>query len=45
VGAIVIAPVFYGVLGAIGGLIMAFLYNIVARMAGGIEVQLEPKTA
>jgi len=43
VGAIVILPVFYGVLGGISGLIIAFIYNLVARVAGGVEVELTPK--
>jgi len=43
VGAIVILPVFYGVLGAIGGLLLALFYNLVARLVGGIELELVPK--
>jgi len=31
-------PIFYGILGFIGALISAFLYNIAAKFAGGIEV-------
>ena len=38
VGAIVILPIFYGVLGFIGSLIMAWLFNVAAGMVGGIEV-------
>jgi hypothetical protein len=38
VGAIVILPIFYGVLGFIGSLIMAALFNVAAGMVGGIEV-------
>jgi len=37
-GAIIIMPIFYGILGFIGALISAFLYNIAAKFAGGIEV-------
>lgn len=42
VGAIVLLPVFYGVLGVVFGALSAWLYNVFAGMVGGIEVQLEP---
>ncbi|MEO5763005.1 MAG: hypothetical protein ABIR28_11905 [Vicinamibacteria bacterium] len=38
--AIVIAPICYGILGFIGGLIAAALYNLVAKFSGGIEIEL-----
>ena len=41
VGAIIIMPIFYGLIGFIGGAITAFLYNVVAGFAGGIEVEFE----
>ena len=37
-GAIVILPIFYGVFGFIGTLIMASLFNLVAGITGGIEL-------
>lgn len=40
VGAVIILPVVYGCLGFVGGLIMAPLYNLVARVVGGIEIEL-----
>ncbi|MCM2371738.1 DUF3566 domain-containing protein [Rhodopirellula sp. ICT_H3.1] len=40
IGAIFV-PVFYGILGFIGGLIMALLYNLCASVIGGIEMQFE----
>jgi hypothetical protein len=40
-GAIVIAPVFYGVMGFVGGGLTAFVYNMVAGWAGGLEVDLQ----
>ncbi len=40
VGAIIIFPIFYGCLGFVGGLIMAPLYNLVAKIVGGIELEL-----
>lgn len=41
VGAIIIFPIFYGVLGFIIGIISAALYNLVAGFAGGVEIELE----
>jgi hypothetical protein len=34
-------PVIYGVMGFILGIITAFIYNLVARWIGGIEVEVE----
>ncbi len=42
VGAIVLLPVFYGVLGFIAGIIGAGLYNLIAGVVGGIELELVP---
>jgi hypothetical protein len=39
VGAIIAFPIFYGVLGFIGSLIAAWLYNLVAGMVGGVEIE------
>ena len=39
-GAIVILPIFYGVLGFIGGAIVAFAYNLIAGWTGGIEIEV-----
>jgi hypothetical protein len=41
-GAIIILPIVYGVLGLIGGAIGAALYNLFAGMFGGIELETEP---
>jgi len=41
VGAILILPIFYGVIGFLGGLLTSFLYNIVAGIVGGVELHLE----
>jgi hypothetical protein len=35
------APIFYGVLGFIFGAIGAFLYNLLAKWIGGIELHLQ----
>ena len=40
VGAIVILPVFYGLLGFLTAWVGAALYNLVVRFTGGIEVDL-----
>jgi hypothetical protein len=44
VGAVILLPLLYGGFGAIGAMIMAALYNLVAGIVGGLEVTLEPVT-
>ncbi|MGA2053220.1 MAG: hypothetical protein ABSH19_07910 [Opitutales bacterium] len=34
-------PVIYGVVGFLGGLLMAAVYNLLARFTGGLEVTVE----
>jgi hypothetical protein len=34
-------PIFYGAMGFILGVIGAFIYNLIARWVGGIEVEVE----
>jgi len=41
VGAIILLPLVYACMGAIGGVIMAGAYNLVARVVGGIELEIE----
>ena len=41
VGAIVILPIFYGVLGLVAGAIGAALYNVLAGFVGGVTVVTE----
>jgi hypothetical protein len=41
VGAVIVLPIFYGVLGFIGGVIGAALYNLFAAMVGGVVIQTE----
>ena len=41
VGAFFILPVFYGILGFIGGLITAVAYNLIAGFAGGLRIEVE----
>ncbi|NOY43427.1 MAG: hypothetical protein GXP26_16530 [Planctomycetes bacterium] len=40
-GAIIILPVMYGIMGFIGGIIGAALYNVVASVVGGIELEIQ----
>ena len=41
VGAVVMLPIVYGVLGVVGGAIGAGLYNLFAGIFGGIEVDIQ----
>ena len=41
VGLIFAAPILYSTMGFITGLIGAFIYNIVAKWIGGIEIEVE----
>jgi hypothetical protein len=43
VGAIIFFPILYGVLGFIGSLIGAGIYNLLAAMVGGVEIELVDK--
>jgi hypothetical protein len=40
-GAIVFFPLLYGVLGGLGALVVAGLYNVFASLLGGVELTLE----
>lgn len=39
--AIVIAPIFYGLLGFIGGIISAFFFNLAAKYTGGLDLEVQ----
>jgi len=41
VGAIIVAPLFYGVMGLIAGAIGAALYNLFAGLFGGLELDIQ----
>jgi hypothetical protein len=41
IGLMVMAPIMYGIMGFIVGVIGAFLYNLVAGWVGGLEVEVE----
>ena len=43
VGAVVFFPAFYGAMGFVGGLISALLYNWIAGLIGGLEVDFEQR--
>ena len=45
VGSVILFPILYGVLGFIGGIITAGIYNLTARWVGGLEIELEEKPA
>lgn len=40
-GAIIVMPLFYGTIGLIAGLLASALYNLAARLVGGVELQVE----
>lgn len=39
--AVIVLPILYGIAGFIGGLISAVLYNLAAKVSGGIKLNLE----
>lgn len=41
VGAVIFLPIVYGIMGLIGGLLTGALYNLVAGMVGGVELDLQ----
>jgi hypothetical protein len=40
VGAILFLPIFYGLMGLVGGAITAVLYNIFSNIVGGVEIDV-----
>jgi hypothetical protein len=40
VGAVIFVPIFYGLIGFIGGLLTAAIYNLIASATGGLELEL-----
>ena len=45
VGGIFFLPLFYGVIGFLGGALMAWVYNVFSQFMGGIEVEVEDSKA
>jgi len=43
IGSIIFFPILYGVLGFLGGLISAAIYNLAAKAIGGVEMEFEEK--
>jgi hypothetical protein len=41
VGSIIILPLMYGLLGFIFGLFTGWLYNVIAKHLGGLEIELQ----
>lgn len=41
IGAPIVMPIFYGVMGYVMGFVMAWVYNFVAKRVGGIEIETE----
>lgn len=39
--AIVAFPILYGIIGFIGGIITAFIFNVATRFLGGLEIEVE----
>ena len=41
VGAIIVLPIIYGIMGLIGGIITALIFNVVSGFIGGLEIEVE----
>jgi hypothetical protein len=40
-GAVFVLPIFYGVLGSLVGMLVAVIYNVAARLVGGVEITID----
>jgi hypothetical protein len=40
-GAVFVLPIFYGLLGSLIGMLVAVIYNVAARLVGGIEITID----
>ena len=40
-GAAIVLPIFYGIIGFVGGLLISLVYNFVASTFGGLELEVE----
>ena len=45
IAAVIVMPIIYGVLGFIGGIISAAMYNLIAGFVGGIEMEFDSPDA
>lgn len=41
IGAVIVLPILYGLMGFVGGLLSSALYNLAARLVGGLELDVE----
>jgi hypothetical protein len=41
VGAIILFPLLYGLMGFVVGVISGWIYNLAAKIFGGVEIELE----
>ncbi|RPI50234.1 MAG: hypothetical protein EHM55_21870 [Acidobacteria bacterium] len=41
VGAVIVFPILYGLMGFVATLVAAWLYNVVAGIVGGVEVDIQ----
>lgn len=41
VGSIIFLPIFYGVLGFVGGAVMAWVFNLVVGWVGGLDLEFD----
>jgi len=41
VGAVIVLPILYGLMGFLGGLLTSAIYNVAARLMGGLELEVE----
>jgi len=45
IGAVILFPIMYGVLGFVSTLVAAWIYNVLAGMVGGIELDITPRVS
>ncbi|MFQ5500192.1 MAG: hypothetical protein ACE5FH_11030 [Candidatus Zixiibacteriota bacterium] len=41
VGAVILLPIFYGLIGFVSGALAAWVYNVIVKWVGGIEIEFE----
>ncbi len=41
IGSIILVPIFYGIMGFVIGVLVAWFYNLIAGWIGGIEVEVK----
>ena len=43
IASIILFPIIYGIIGFLAGIIGAAIYNLIAKLVGGIEIELKDK--